>query len=108
MGKCRDVKPTCAEFSQLQKDLFIMTTSTVFRNLDEEGKYEITPEIRKVFEAGAMLIEAKCKDIPWREWNAWLRNKVLEYLKLKSAVKSKRRRSKSGSTMSCTSLNKKN
>merc|ERR1711964_171677 len=66
---------------QLQMDLFIMTTTTVFRNLEEEGVYKITPDIRKLFEPQQMYEEALSKDIPWRQWNAWLRSKIVTFLR---------------------------
>merc|ERR1712098_579593 len=39
---------------QLQVDLFIMTTTTVFRDLEEEGQFTITPEIIEIFDPTAM------------------------------------------------------
>merc|ERR1712098_813151 len=66
---------------QLQKDLFKMTTTTVLRNLVEEGRYTITPEIRQEFEDKKMYEEALAKDIPWRQWNAHLRSKVITFIK---------------------------
>jgi len=51
-----------------------------------------------------MLEEAVSKDIPWTQWNAWLRSKIIKHIKATNpeptAAVSKRRRSTvSGSTL---------
>merc|ERR1712228_532977 len=65
----------------LQQDLFVMTCTTVFRNLEEEGQYTITQNIRDRFNAKELYEEALQADIPWRQWNHWVRAKVVDYLK---------------------------
>jgi len=65
----------------LQQDLFVMTCTTVFRNIEEEGQYTIDQSIRDKFNAKLMYEEALQQDIPWRQWNHWVRGKILNYLK---------------------------
>merc|ERR1719204_1850102 len=65
----------------LQQDLFVMTCTTVFRNIEEEGQYTIDQNIRDKFNAKLMYEEALAQDIPWRQWNHWVRRKILNYLK---------------------------
>merc|ERR1712087_481587 len=65
----------------LQQDLFVMTCTTVFRNIEEEGQFQIEQGIRDKFNAKLMYEEALQSDIPWRQWNHWVRGKILNYLK---------------------------
>jgi len=65
----------------LQQDLFVMTCTTVFRNIEEEGQYSITQSVRDKFDAKQMYAEALQQDIPWRQWNTWVRQKIMDYLK---------------------------
>merc|ERR1719464_89769 len=65
----------------LQQDLFVMTCTTVFRNIEEEGQYTISQTIRDRFNAKELYEEALQQDIPWRQWNHWVRAKVMDYLK---------------------------
>jgi len=65
----------------LQQDLFVMTCTTVFRNIEEEGQYSITQSVRDKFDAKQMYAEALKQDIPWRQWNTWVRQKIMDYLK---------------------------
>jgi len=60
----------------LQKDLFIMTTTTVFRNLEEEY-YPITQELKMQFNPNEMYDEVLGTDIPWRQWQNWIRQKII-------------------------------
>jgi len=66
----------------LQQDLFVMTCTTVFRNIEEEGQYKITEAVREKFDAKVMYDEALQQDIPWRQWNTWVRKKIMDHLKL--------------------------
>merc|ERR1712130_676449 len=65
----------------LQQDLFVMTCTTVFRNIEEEGQYSVNQTIRDRFNAKELYEEALQADIPWRQWNHWVRAKVMDYLK---------------------------
>ena len=51
----------------LQQDLFVMTTTTVFRNLEEERVWEIDQSVRDRFNAKVLYEEALKQDIPWRQ-----------------------------------------
>merc|ERR1711964_325236 len=62
-----------------QQKLFFTTMPIVFQNLEEEG-HTITQDDRKLFDPKKMYEEALSKDIPWRQWNAWIRNKVINTL----------------------------
>merc|ERR1711964_824684 len=76
---------TKEDLLKLQMKLFFMTTTTLFRNLEEEGIYKITPEIRKFFEPADMYEIAISEEVPWKQWNAWLRNKIVKHLKFYKA-----------------------
>merc|ERR1712150_11999 len=69
----------------LQKDLFILTTTTVFRTLEEEY-YNITAEVKNKFEPNVMYEQALSEDISWRNWQPWLREKVLHYMREKGLL----------------------
>merc|ERR1719229_68602 len=60
----------------LQQDLFVMTTTTVFRNLEEERIWDIDQSVREMFNAKALYELALREDIPWRQWNHWVREKI--------------------------------
>merc|ERR1719464_2252242 len=77
----KDRKKRTKSLMLLQQDLFVMTCTTVFRNLEEEGQYTITQNIRDRFNAKELYEEALAADIPWRQWNHWVRAKVVDYLK---------------------------
>jgi len=79
--KKKDHKKRTKSLMLLQQDLFVMTCTTVFRNIEEEGQYTITQNIRDRFNAKELYEEALSADIPWRQWNHWVRSKVLDYLK---------------------------
>merc|ERR1712087_888360 len=57
----------------LQQDLFVMTTTTVFRNLEEERIWDIDQSVRERFNAKSLYELALREDIPWRQWNHWVR-----------------------------------
>merc|ERR1719150_2170436 len=79
--KSRAHKKRTKSLMLLQQDLFVMTCTTVFRNIEEEGQYTITQNIRDRFNAKELYEEALQADIPWRQWNHWVRAKVVDYLK---------------------------
>merc|ERR1719494_1659949 len=64
----------------LQKDLFILTTTTVFRNLEEQY-YPITQEIKQEFNPNDMYKLALEEDISWRKWQPWLTEKVINRMR---------------------------
>jgi len=64
----------------LQKDLFVMTTTTVFRNLEEEY-YPITPELKAAFDPNLMYTQALGEDVPWRQWQNWIKRQILDEMK---------------------------
>ena len=65
----------------LQQDLFVMTTTTVFRNLEEERIWDIDQSVRGRFNAKSLYELALREDIPWRQWNHWVREKIVTYLR---------------------------
>ena len=65
----------------LQQDLFVMTTTTVFRNLEEERIWLIDWGVRERFNAKSMYKLALREKIPWRQWNHWIRDKIVTYLR---------------------------
>jgi len=65
----------------LQQDLFVMTTTTVFRNLEEERIWEIDQSVRDKFNAKSLYEQALQNDVPWRQWNQWIRDRIVTYLK---------------------------
>jgi len=64
----------------LQKDLFILTTTTVFRNLEEQY-YPITQEIKQEFNPNDMYKLALEEDISWRKWQPWLTEKIINRMR---------------------------
>jgi myosin heavy subunit len=75
----RAKKREMEKIARIQQDLFIMTMHTVFRVLDEERIWDIDNELRKEFNAKKMYAIALKKDIPWRHWNDWIREKITSY-----------------------------
>ena len=65
----------------LQQDLFVMTTTTVFRNLEEERIWDIDNSIREKFNPKVLYELALREDVPWRQWNHWIREKIVTYLR---------------------------
>jgi len=65
----------------LQKDLFVMTCHTVFRHLTEERIWNVTDETREMFSPQKMYPIALKADIPWRQWQNWIREKVTTHLR---------------------------
>ena len=70
----------------LQQDLFVMTCTTVFRNLEEERIWDIDQSVRDRFNAKVLYEDALREDVPWREWNHWIREKVVTYLRENNRV----------------------
>eukprot|EP01084_Bolivina_argentea_P304219 525330_1 len=71
----------------LQQDLFVMTISTVFRNLEEERIWDIDEKVTERFNPKILYEQAVSEDIPWRQWNHWVRDKVVTYLKENGKVR---------------------
>merc|ERR1712083_813636 len=61
----------------LQQDLFIMTTTTVFRNLEEEN-YPVTTKLKDSFNPKDMYKKALQQDVPWRRWQFWIREQIMK------------------------------
>eukprot|EP00483_Globobulimina_turgida_P003424 UN03430 len=70
-----------SDIMKLQQDLFIMSTHTVFRHLEEERIWNIDEEIRRRFEPRKMYPIALKADIAWRQWQHWIREQVTKYLR---------------------------
>jgi len=77
----REHKKRTKSLMLLQQDLFVMTTTTVFRNLEEERIWDIDQGVRERFNAKALYELALREDIPWRQWNHWVREKIVTYLR---------------------------
>jgi len=75
-GVVKQEKKRTESLILLQKDLFIMTTTTVFRNLEEEY-YPVTQELKQQFNPNEMYDEVLKKDIPWRQWQNWIRQTII-------------------------------
>jgi len=65
----------------LQQDLFVMTTTTVFRNLEEERIWDIDQSVKERFNPKSLYELTLREDIPWRQWNQWIREKIVTYLR---------------------------
>ena len=61
-------------------DSFGRTTTTVFRNLEEDGVWIIDQSVRQRFTDQSMYEQALREDISWREWYRWVRNQIVSYL----------------------------
>ncbi|ETO26956.1 hypothetical protein RFI_10177, partial [Reticulomyxa filosa] len=79
-GNTKEHKKCVRSLVLLQQDLFVMTT-TVFRNLEEERIWDIDQSVRDKFNAKLLYEEALKEIVPWRQWNHWVREKVVAYLK---------------------------
>merc|ERR1712099_224402 len=77
----REHKKRTKSLMLLQQDLFVMTTTTVFRNLEEERIWDIDQSVRERFNAKSLYELALREDIPWRQWNHWVREKIVTYLR---------------------------
>ncbi|ETO11692.1 hypothetical protein RFI_25684, partial [Reticulomyxa filosa] len=65
---------------QVQQDLFLMTTMSVFRTLQEERIWDIDQSVKDRFDPKILYEEALRQDISWRQWNKWIRDMVVCYL----------------------------
>jgi len=61
----------------LQQDLFVMTTTTVFRNLEEDD-YPITQRLKDSFNPKEMYEKALANDVPWRQWQNWIHEQIIQ------------------------------
>jgi len=61
----------------LQQDLFVMTTTTVFRNLEEDD-YPITQSLKDSFNPKEMYEKALANDVPWRQWQNWIHEQIIQ------------------------------
>jgi len=61
----------------LQQDLFVMTTTTVFRNLEEDD-YPITQSLKDGFNPKEMYEKALANDVPWRQWQNWIHEQIIQ------------------------------
>lgn len=64
-----------------QQDLFGMTTTAVFRNLVEERIWDIDQSVHERFNAKSLYEMAQRENIPWRQWEHWIREKIVTYLR---------------------------
>merc|ERR1719295_429258 len=71
---------------KLQQDLFVMTMTTVLRNLEEERIWIIDDEVRERFSVQSLYEVALKQDVPWRQWNQWIREKIVTYLRTSGRV----------------------
>merc|ERR1712154_616111 len=69
------------DIMRLQQDLFIMSTHSVFRHLEEERIWDIDQDIMEMFSPQKMYPIALKADIPWRRWQHWIRERVTAYLR---------------------------
>merc|ERR1719203_1969568 len=67
------------EIIRLQQDLWIMSTHTVLRSLEEERIWIIDQEVRDMFAPQKTMPTVLKEDVPWRQWQQWLRERVTTY-----------------------------
>merc|ERR1711879_702019 len=81
--KCKEKGTACKckiiEVIKLQQDLFIMTTHTVLRELEEERIWIVDEEVRSAFAPQKMWPTVLKADVPWRTWQHWLREQITAY-----------------------------
>ena len=65
----------------LEQDLFVQTLTAVFRNLEQQQIYDIDQSIRDKFEAKSFYELALRENIPWKQWNIWIKTIITSYLK---------------------------
>merc|ERR1719206_251683 len=80
--KPKDVLPIV----RLQQDLFVMSLSTVFWHLEEERIWVISPEVRQQFTPQILYPIVLKQDVPWRQWQARIREKVTAYCRENNLV----------------------
>jgi hypothetical protein len=64
-------------------DLFVMTVTTVFRNLEDERRWKIDQNVRDRFNPKVLyhLYEQVLReDIPWRQWTQWIPDSKLSHI----------------------------
>merc|ERR1712013_661069 len=71
----KDVMPIV----RLQQDLFVMSLHTVMRHLEEERIWVLSPEVHQKFTPQNLYPTVLKQDIPWRQWQAWIREQVTAY-----------------------------
>eukprot|EP01084_Bolivina_argentea_P184314 317904_1 len=77
----REHKQKTKSLMLLNPDLFVMATTTVFRNLEEERIWDIDQSCRERFNAKSLIELALREDIPWTQYNYWIREKIVTYLR---------------------------
>jgi len=75
----REHKKRARHLMLLQQDLFLMTTTTVFQQLEKEG-YKIDNSVKEHFDPKLMYQDALKEDVPWRDWHKWVGEKVMAFL----------------------------
>ena len=73
---------------QLQQDLFVMTVEAVYKELTEEGIWEINQTVRDKFNPNTMYESVLKQNIAWRKWQSFVRDQITNYLKGNDMVKS--------------------
>jgi len=81
--KCKEKGTACKckmkEVIKLQQDLYIMSTHTVLRELEEERIWIVDEDVRATFAPQKMWPTVLKADVPWRTWQHWLREQVTSY-----------------------------
>jgi len=66
---------------QTQKNLFNMIVKTTFREINYEGLYGFLGEpVQAEFKDDKFYAKAQANNVPWRDWEAWVRSEVCAYL----------------------------
>merc|ERR1719461_1344305 len=76
-------KPREKTASQLetQRNLFDMLVKTTFREINHEGLYGFLGDnIKQEFTTDTFYQKALASNVPWREWDTWIRAEVVTYL----------------------------
>merc|ERR1719334_606703 len=72
---------------QLQQDLFVMTVEAVYKELEEQKIWNITPDVKAKFDAASMYERVLKQDIAWRKWQWFVREQITNYLREHNMVR---------------------
>merc|ERR1719461_1710722 len=81
VGDVEKPREKTASQLQTQRNLFNMIVKTTFREINYEGLYGFLGEpVQAEFKSDTFYAKAGASGVPWREWEAWVRSEVCEYL----------------------------
>merc|ERR1719150_1659507 len=81
VGDVEKPREKTASQLQTQRNLFNMIVKTTFREINFEGLYGFLGDpVQAEFKDDKFYQKALASNIPWRDWEAWVRSEVCAYL----------------------------